>query len=849
MLNNNLNDFVARMRKFWSKMDLSFWKKDSEETDKLNDNLEDVPSDDFSKPFESIVSPESESEIQPEPEPYYQPEPADPEKSRFYNNISKWALYVGIVLLPLFFLPFTSDVLDSNKQLLLVVVASIGLISWLLGVVSSGYLTWRSNLVDKGLLAILGAFVLASIFSVNSFHSIFGASSGLSNSLISTVAFIVIYFLLVNISDDKGHVFRSLVGASMILALTYGLIQIFGVHIFRFSFVVSKSFNTVGSANTLGLLAAIGLPFFSKNKLDFGLKITQNFPIEKIIIVFSLLLLVILNWWILWMVAMAGMVSLIIFENLGRGRFKLRRILLPMLVIVLGVFMMIIKFDLGFLKQNLPAEVSPSFRLSGKILASVLKEKLVFGYGLENFSIAFDQYGASDINDTSFSSARFFDATSEIFTLLIEGGLIMAVAIVFLLVSIAFLFWRFKKFVLRSQDIETLRGDIGVLASFIALIAAFFLYPLNLTMTLLFYVFMGLSVLVVFGEERKEFNIEEKTSLSLGSSLGFIGGLVLVLVGLYFSLTIYISKITYAQAVASSDINRATSLLVESINWNNKDASYHRVASRIALQLLAEELKKPASNERNMRVQNYVSSAVSLAKEATKVNPRESLNWDNLGFVYQNLLTIVDGVDKLAEDAYLSGSKLRPGDPSFTYKIGMLYLSKFDLYGQLDASRRASFTQDARASLIKATEYLKKSTELSSNFGLAIYNLGVVYERQGELAEAIQQLEKIIPANSNQPGLAFELGLLYYRAGRKEDAFNALQRAVVLAPEYSNARWYLALILEERKNFDGAVQQLERILDVDVNKNNPEVIKKLDELKTGKNKIPPDRILDQKPLR
>ena len=31
MLNNNLNDFVARMRKFWSKMDLSFWKKDSSE--------------------------------------------------------------------------------------------------------------------------------------------------------------------------------------------------------------------------------------------------------------------------------------------------------------------------------------------------------------------------------------------------------------------------------------------------------------------------------------------------------------------------------------------------------------------------------------------------------------------------------------------------------------------------------------------------------------------------------------------------------------------------------------------------------------------------------------------------
>jgi len=194
-------------------------------------------------------------------------------------------------------------------------------------------------------------------------------------------------------------------------------------------------------------------------------------------------------------------------------------------------------------------------------------------------------------------------------------------------------------------------------------------------------------------------------------------------------------------------------------------------------------------------------------------------------------------------------AKLRPGDPVFTYKIGMLYLSKFDRYSQLDPSLRAKVAVESRAALTKAAEYLKKSTELSNNFGSAIYNLGVVYERQGELTEAIQQLEKVAPANSNQPGLAFELGLLYYRAGRKDDAFNTLQRAVVLAPEYSNARWYLALILEERRDFDGAIQQLEKILNVDVNRNNPEVIAKLDELRTGKNKTPPDKILDQQPLR
>ena len=90
--------------------------------------------------------------------------------------------------------------------------------------------------------------------------------------------------------------------------------------------------------------------------------------------------------------------------------------------------------------------------------------------------------------------------------------------------------------------------------------------------------------------------------------------------------------------------------------------------------------------------------------------------------------------------------------------------------------------------------------------------------------------------------------MLYYRAGHKEDAFNQLQRAVVLAPDYADARWYLALIEEERGNLDTAIEQLERILSIAVNKDNPIVMTKLDELRSGKKSIPPKKVLDQEPL-
>src|SRR3989344_2620296 len=151
-------------------MDLSFWKKDTDETRDQFDQgqkneyqyTEDVPNKEGKA---------SESEVV-EPSVYYQSEPADPTKARIYNSVSRWALYIGIFLLPLFFLPETSSPLEWNKSMLLIIIACIALISWLLGVMSSGFLAWRNNLLDKGILSVLLAFILATIFSVAWFKSI-----------------------------------------------------------------------------------------------------------------------------------------------------------------------------------------------------------------------------------------------------------------------------------------------------------------------------------------------------------------------------------------------------------------------------------------------------------------------------------------------------------------------------------------------------------------------------------------------------------------------------------------------------------------------------------------------------
>ena len=775
-----------------------------------------------------------------------------------YKKAVRWVLLIGVVLMPLFFLPWTTSVLELNKQMLLVGIAGAGLVLWLLDVVMSGKLSWRFNPIDKGMVALAVAIILSTVFSVDKFKSVFGAVGSLSDSLIIATSLIILYFLVVNSFDDNGKKLRIFFSVSVTIAVLYGLLQMLGVFAIRFPFALSRAFNTLGSPNTLGILAAIALPILYSSKVS----VFRHLNIAKLGALAALAVLVIINWWVLWAIAIAGMVSIVVFESMNRkalssqdasadkSGLRMSRFLFPMTVMVLGVFLVVVNLNLSFVKNNLPIEVAPSYELSGRVARETLKENMAFGYGPENFSVAFDKFGAGALSGSTLSGAKFFDATSHVLGVAVNNGIVG-------LVALGFILWLLARLLIKlmAGNEKRMTGEeIGVVSSTVAGVVAMFLYSFNLTLIFTFYLLLALVVLIARGGKKSTYNVEEKASLSLVSSLGFIGGLILALIGFYFVSLNYVADVKYAKALNQSETEEALNYVVEAINWNGNDDRFYRISSQMALVLLSQELNTQAESgdtQKDARIQNYLSSAVTLAQRATQTAPRESTNWANLGTVYQNLIQLVKDADVLAEEAFIKASELRPGDPSFQNSIGSMYLAKADLLRQLAVQGGTSaqqLNQESGAVLLKAEDAFKKAIELSSSFGIAIYNLGSVYERQGKLNDAIKQLETVAPFNSNEPGLAFELGLLYYRADRKEEALTQLQRAVVLSPDYANARWYLALIYEERKQFDQAIEQLESILGTEANKDNENVVQKLEQLKTGKASIPPGDVLDEKPL-
>ena len=192
---------------------------------------------------------------------------------------------------------------------------------------------------------------------------------------------------------------------------------------------------------------------------------------------------------------------------------------------------------------------------------------------------------------------------------------------------------------------------------------------------------------------------------------------------------------------------------------------------------------------------------------------------------------------------YEESLKLSPLNPEPYLKIGNINFANADFLRQLN---RADLQSQVSAGLKLAEENYRKAIELKPNYVLAIYNLGVVYERQGRVKDAVRQLELIKRANPSDANLAFQLGLLYYRDNQKTKSLNELARAVSIFPDFSNARWYLALLYEERGELDTALGHLYEI--EKLNPGNQILRTKISQLEKGSRLIPPQKVTGVKPL-
>ena len=765
---------------------------------------------------------------------------------KIYDFVSKGALYLLVFLLPIFFLPWTINILDFNKQILLIVLVFISFFAWMLKVLVSG----RFELKLTGLYIPIG--VLFIVYSASTFFSLWrhGSFWGwplvTSESLFTLIGLLLFYFLVSNIFKKK-EIFYLIVSLvlSGFLVMIYGTFQLFGKFILPFNFTEATSFNTVGTVNALGLFAAVLLP------LIIVLVMVSKRVLKGIFIVVLVLdtfLLILVNFSVCWWIVIVGSALTIILRIQKKDFVDNRWIGLPIFFLAIALFFNFFKFQV-FNPPPRATEVYLNQNASFDISQQVIKEKPILGSGPGTFVYDFSKYKDITFNQTSLWNVRFEGAGSKFMTVLATTGILGAFS--FLALIGFFILYGIKFLIIKSFENSSKNSDerllkeispeekanqgflwmigTGIFVSFVSLGIGYFLYHSNLTLDFIFFLLIG-SLVALVSSTKIEFLPRSSPLLALtvnfALTLIFIFGLGILILGGQR----YTAEMNYFEGIKAwgkGESNIALNKLEKAASINPKMDLYWRELSQVYLQGVNIESRRTdlPQADINQRVQIFINNSVNSAKTAVDVNPQNVANWSVRGFIYQNLIGIVGGVEDWAVKSYEEALKLEPANPYYPTQAGIVLLRESLLLSEEEAGLRDEL-------FVKAETKFKKAIDLKSDYAPARFQLAIVYQSQGKIDESIKELEKTKILAPSDVGLAFQLGLIYYQVKDYEKAQAEFERAIGIDPNYANALYFLGLVYDQKGEKSEAIESFRKVLDL--NPGNEEVKKILENLREGK---------------
>jgi len=148
--------------------------------------------------------------------------------------------------------------------------------------------------------------------------------------------------------------------------------------------------------------------------------------------------------------------------------------------------------------------------------------------------------------------------------------------------------------------------------------------------------------------------------------------------------------------------------------------------------------------------------------------------------------------------------------------------------GNTMAANNLATEMAVRGDYDHAIPLFRQVIERRPNYWLPNFNLGYVYYRLGDLREAEHYLRnaiKISPADGAQHRF---LGFTLLEMGRKVEAEESLRRAIALQPNAPEQHYALGTLLEERRDFSGALKEFQ--MESQVNPKHAEAKQKIAEM-------------------
>lgn len=525
-----------------------------------------------------------------------------------------------VFLLPLFFLPITSEFFDLNKTLLLVFGTLVGILLWALAQIR-GEFRLRVTSFDLPVLAFGLVFLASAILVTPNKIDAYVAPGATTFIIFATL----LYFLIVQSSRNEGVggdegrkegvVSWLLLGASiaaLVAALSgTGVLQFIASKIPNAPlWLTQTSFNTIGGILPAITVFAALLPV-SVVRVMKG----KNMVVETVVLV----------------LLVSGLASSLYHALPGKPDSP----------------------------RLLPVETGWSIALE------TLKRSPLLGVGPGNYVEAFNRFRSADYNNTSVWNLRFSSSSNFYLEVWTVTGLLGIVALLWLV-------WRIVR---ASQGSPLSPTHYALLTTLVI----FLLVPVGFVLLSVFYILLA----VLAGSRGSDLSFQFAAQGNTGRKSNFmswffvlVASSLLIGAGVY-TRGVYAAELSYKQAlnsVAANDGLGAYNTLIRAINQNPGVDRYRLTYSQINLALANNiAAKQDLTDQDRQTVSQLIQQAIREGQATVALNRGRSGNWENLARIYQAVMPFAQGADQFAIQTYQQAIALDPVNPNLRIALGGVY--------------------------------------------------------------------------------------------------------------------------------------------------------------------------------
>ena len=716
-------------------------------------------------------------------------------KVEFFNKLSFITLLGALFCSLFFFIPFISVSLGASKGFLMSVGVTLSMFFWLIARLGEGKFTIPKDrlILFAGLIPIV--FLISSFFSPSLYTSLFGSGFEIGTFGSMLILFCIFFLSTVYFQTEKR--LWSFFGSLFIGATVLAVFELFNIFVGFNRFAPSllkglSSGNLIGSWNDFALFFGL-ITVLCMFTIEFLKTKGISLIIEYFLLIVGVFFLIIINTQLVWI--LVGLFSVIIFvysislQHAGvsvvhNGEGKKKFPFAALVVVFICLLFLISSTSISSLVSkyvNLQnTDIRPSITTTFQIAYHALKHNPVLGTGPNTFVMDWSLWQPKAIAETIYWDVDFSSGFSSLNTFLATTGILGFLVLILFIVIV---------FIRGIQSLKiALQNTLSNYFIFATLIIATYswiviiLYNTNIIMFSLAFASSG--VLIGILVYKKVIPVRQLSFLNdPRNSFFVILGLMILMVGTLSITYIYIEKFTsiiyYSKSLNSDNtsldsLTKSERMLRNAIVLDKNDI-YYRSLSQVYISQIGVLVndKTLSADVLKSDLQALVTSAQEAATLAVNQNPKQYLNYVNLGDVYSSFvpLSIATSYEN-AMAAYNKASGLAPNNPS-------IYLSKASL-------------EFLNKNNTEARKYIAQALELKSNYTDAIFFLAQIEMNEGNLSEAINQAERAGDLSPDDPTVFFRLGLLRYNNSDYSGSVSAFEKAVILDNTYLNARYFLA---------------------------------------------------------